>query len=261
MLPLVGIGAAGLFAFDAAIWRFPPAAFQSIAGGVSATAALTLWAFLGLEAATVPSGSIVDPARTIPRATLVGTTITAAIYILSSVGVMSLLGAGARSRTRRRPMPTQHGSSPARVRPRLVALGAAISCFGALNGWVLLVGQLPMAVARDGLFPRIFGRVSATGTPVAGMVIAGLLTTGLIALNYTRDLVEPVHLHHPAVHPQYAGARTCSRRWPSSSMRREPVTVTPAGRRRDDRVQSPSSTRSGRSAAPARSRSTGDSCC
>ena len=72
---------------------------------------------------------------------------------------------------------------------RLVALGAAISCFGALNGWVLLVGQLPMAVARDGLFPRIFGRVSARGTPAAGMVIAGLLTTALIAMNYTRDLV------------------------------------------------------------------------
>ena len=41
---------------------------------------------------------------------------------------------------------------------RLVALGAAISCFGALNGWILMVGQLPLAVARDGLFPRVFGR-------------------------------------------------------------------------------------------------------
>jgi APA family basic amino acid/polyamine antiporter len=188
IVPLAVIGVAGVFTFDASHLTIPASGFRAVAGGVSATAALTLWAFLGLEAATVPSGSIVDPARTIPRATLVGTTITAAIYILSTVGVMSLLA----------PATLTHSTAPysdaarqlaGNGAARLVALGAAISCFGALNGWVLLVGQLPMAVARDGLFPRIFGRVSARGTPTAGMVIAGLLTTALVAMNYTRDLV------------------------------------------------------------------------
>ena len=188
IVPLAVIGVAGVFAFDASHLTIPASGVRAVTGGVSATAALTLWAFLGLEAATVPSGSIVDPARTIPRATLVGTTITAAIYILSTVGVMSLLA----------PSTLTHSTAPysdaarqlaGNGAARFVALGAAISCFGALNGWVLLVGQLPMAVARDGLFPRIFRRVSARGTPTAGMVIAGLLTTALIAMNYTRDLV------------------------------------------------------------------------
>jgi APA family basic amino acid/polyamine antiporter len=55
---------------------------------------------------------------------------------------------------------------------------------------VLLVGQLPLAVAHDGLFPRVFARVSRTDTPIAGMVIAGILTTLLVALNYTRGLVD-----------------------------------------------------------------------
>jgi APA family basic amino acid/polyamine antiporter len=71
-----------------------------------------------------------------------------------------------------------------------VALGASVSAFGALNGWALLVGQLPLAVARDGLFPRVFAQVSTRGTPVRGMLIAGVLTTILIALNYTRGLVD-----------------------------------------------------------------------
>ena len=69
-------------------------------------------------------------------------------------------------------------------------LGAAISCFGALNGWILLAGQLPLAVARDGLFPPIFGRTSSRGTPAAAMVIGGILTTLMVGLNYTRGLVE-----------------------------------------------------------------------
>ena len=156
---------------------------------IPAVATLTLWAFLGLESATVPAGSIADPDRTIPRATIVGTVLAAAIYIFSTVGVMSLIA------------PADLGRSPApfadaaRVlagawASSAVAAGAAISCFGALNGWTLLVAQLPMAVARDGLFPRIFARMSARGTPAAGLVIAGFLTTGLVCLNYTRSLVE-----------------------------------------------------------------------
>jgi APA family basic amino acid/polyamine antiporter len=72
----------------------------------------------------------------------------------------------------------------------LVALGAVISCFGALNGWILLTGQLPMAIASDGLFPRVFGTISARGVPARGIVISGALATILIAMNYSRRLVD-----------------------------------------------------------------------
>jgi hypothetical protein len=71
-----------------------------------------------------------------------------------------------------------------------VALGAAISCFGGVNGWILIVGQLPKAIADDGLFPGVFGKVSARGTPAHGMVIAAVLTTTLIAMNYSQRLVD-----------------------------------------------------------------------
>ena len=72
----------------------------------------------------------------------------------------------------------------------LIALGAAISAFGALNGWILLQGQMPRAAALDGLFPQVFRRVSKRGTPVLGLVISSLLATGLMALNFTSSLVE-----------------------------------------------------------------------
>ena len=42
----------------------------TVAHGVTATATLTLWAFLGLECATIPAGAIRDAERTIPRARL-----------------------------------------------------------------------------------------------------------------------------------------------------------------------------------------------
>jgi APA family basic amino acid/polyamine antiporter len=156
---------------------------------VGAVVALTLWAFLGLESATVPAESISDPDRTIPRATIAGTTLAAVIYIVSTVGVMSML-APAQLGTSAAPFADAARTLAGEWGARIVAAGAAISCLGALNGWTLLAGQLPLAVARDGLFPHIFARMSTRGTPAAGLIIAGVLTTGLVCLNYTRGLVE-----------------------------------------------------------------------
>ncbi len=189
LLPLALIGGAGVMAFDASHFTVADTSLRALGTSVPAAAALTLWAFLGLESATIPAGSIQDPDVTIPRATLVGTTVAAAIYIVSTIGVMSLLPAAALSSS------TAPYADAARVAAgdwasRAVAAGAAISCFGALNGWILVVGQLPLAVARDGLFPRIFARTSQSGTPAAAMIIGGVLTTVMVCLNYTRGLVE-----------------------------------------------------------------------
>jgi APA family basic amino acid/polyamine antiporter len=45
-------------------------------------------------------------------------------------------------------------------------------------------------VADDGLFPRLFARVSSKGTPVRGLIVAGVLASVLVGLNYSRGLVD-----------------------------------------------------------------------
>src|SRR5688572_23455177 len=189
VLPLITIAIIGLAHFEPAHFSIAQADGSSWLRSVPAVATLTLWALLGLESATVPAGSIEDPERTIPRATIVGTLLTGIIYIGSTVGVMSLLPPSALGQSLA-PFADAAGAFGGQTAAAVVALGAAISCFGALNGWVLLVGQLPLAVARDGLFPAVFGRVSIRGTPTAGLIIAGVFTTTLVAMNYTRGLVD-----------------------------------------------------------------------
>jgi APA family basic amino acid/polyamine antiporter len=189
LLPLALVTAVGLAHFDLSQFEIADASVRTLATNVPAAATLTLWAFLGLESATVPAESIERPDISIPRATVVGTALVAVVYVASTIGVMSLL-----------PRETLSISTApfvdavrAQIGPwaaGVVAAGAALSCFGALNGWTLLVGQLPFAVARDGLFPPIFARLSSRGTPAAGLLIAGVLTTVLVCLNYTRGLVE-----------------------------------------------------------------------
>lgn len=189
LLPLVVVGVGGLFFLDTTAFAIPPSDTTPLGSQLMAVVTLTLWAFLGLECATIPAASVRDPARTIPRATIVGTVLTAIVYIASTVGVMSLVPPEALASST---APFADGARRL-VGPwggSLVALGAAVSCFGALNGWVLMVGQLPMAAAADGLFPHAFGRLSPRGTPAAAMMVGGVMSTALVAMNYSRGLVE-----------------------------------------------------------------------
>ena len=188
LLPLIAVGTIGLLFFNREHFSpFNPSGEPALSA-LAATAALTLWAFTGLESATIPAEQVADPRRTIPRATVMGTLTAALVYILGTVAVMGLIPPGELARSTA-PFADAASLMWGGWASRAVAAGAAVSCFGALNGWILLQGQLPLAVARDGLFPGIFGRLSKRGTPVAGIVISSGMATVLIAMNYTRGLV------------------------------------------------------------------------
>lgn len=189
ILPLILLGTFGFLYFDKA--HFTPFNLSEASNfdAITATAALALWAFLGLESATIPSDKVKNPAKTIPRATIAGIVIAALLYISSTIGVMGIIA----------PSELQHSAAPfadaaGKVwgpwASGLVAAGAAIACFGALNGWILLQGQLPMAAARDKLFPPGFKKVSGKGVPVIGLIIASVLASFLVSINYTKGLVE-----------------------------------------------------------------------
>lgn len=188
VLPLIVIGVAGLAVLQPSHFAVPVQGAGPIVSSTMAVVTLTLWAFLGVECATIPATSVRDPSRTIPRATVAGTLIAAVLYVVSTAGVMGTLAPDVLGQT---PAPF---AEAARVlfgglAAQLVAIGAAISCLGALNGWILMAGQLPLAIAQDGLFPRAFAVVSRRGTPVGGLIIAAVLSSVLIASNYSRSLV------------------------------------------------------------------------
>lgn len=189
ILPLLLLGTLGFFHFNRA--HFVPFNMSDASNfdAVTATAALALWAFLGLESATIPSDKVKNPGKTIPRSTIAGIAIAALLYICSTIGVMGIVP----------PADLQQSSAPfadaaqkiwGNWASSLVAGGAAIACFGALNGWILLQGQLPMAAARDKLFPSSFKKVNRKGVPVIGLVIASILATLLVSVNYTKGLVK-----------------------------------------------------------------------
>jgi APA family basic amino acid/polyamine antiporter len=197
-VPLLAIGVIGLFYMNGD--NFTPFAPNDHSlwaqfGAISTAGTFTLWAFIGLESATVPAEEVEDPKRTLPRATIIGTVAATALYIIATVAIMGIIptetlaSSNAPFADAAREM---WGSSVLGVSPaKLIALVAMISTFGALNGWILLQGRVPQAAAQDGLFPRAFARVSGKGqTPVVGLVVSSVLLSGLMVMNYNASLVD-----------------------------------------------------------------------
>ena len=187
ILPLAALILGGLFAIK------PDLLFSAGTGhhgfeAISGSATLSLWAFLGFESATFISAVARDPAKTIPRATIIGTIITAVIYVLSTSVVQGLVPADVLGKST---APFVEAASrlwgPGAA--LLIAVGAVISGFGALNGWILLSGQVPQAMANDGMLPAAFGRVSRGGAPVVSLWLAFVVSSVLVLANYTRGLV------------------------------------------------------------------------
>ena len=156
-------------------------------GAINAAAALTVWAMIGFESATVPAEDVRNAERVIPRATIAGTLIAGILYLLACTGIALLLPPE-QAAASDAPFADFIGVYLGRGAALLVALFAAISALGALNGWVLIQGQLPLAMARRGAFPRWFATVSAAGTPVRAQLVSSALVTVLIVSNYQRTM-------------------------------------------------------------------------
>lgn len=193
-VPLALIGIVGLFFIQAE--NFGPWAPHGLGtgdgalGGITAAATLTLWAFIGLESATVPAEEVKDPKRTIPRATIIGTLATTVVYIVTTVAIMGIIPAAVLA-TSTSPFADAAVQIFGGSWDKIIAVVAMIASFGALNGWILLQGRVPLAAAQDGLFPRRFARVHGRrGTPVFGLVVSSVLITGLMLMNYAKTLVD-----------------------------------------------------------------------
>ena len=196
-LLLTALKFAPLLAFACiAIWFIEPARFvpfnpsgESMPAAINATVALALWALLGLEAATVPAEAVDDAERTIPRATVVGTLLAGLATVLAVTAVIGIVPAE-QLKTSTAPMADAARMLWGSWAGTGIAMVAALSCIGALNGWVLISGQIPLAAARDGLLPVHFARVQRDGTPAFGLVVSALLASLLVAANYSRSLVQ-----------------------------------------------------------------------
>ncbi|MFD0739638.1 APC family permease [Lysobacter koreensis] len=157
LTPLFALAAIGVFFVDWGNVSFAVGDVPSW-GALGASMVLVMFAYSGMETALVPSGEVRDPARSVPRATMVAIVLVVLLYLgLQIVGQGVLGSALGQSGV---PVADTAGAlwSPGRV---LLLVTACISMTGFLMGNLLGTSRLVFALGRDGYLPRVFGTVSA----------------------------------------------------------------------------------------------------
>mgnify|MGYP001166600744 FL=1 len=186
--PLFLIGICGLFFIEPKNFTPLNISESSNSQAITAVAAFTLFSFLGLESATVPSNNVINPVRTISRATYFGLAITFLIYFLGSVSIMGMIPS---EQLMHSPFPYSEAAviiwGP--IGGTLVTIGAIFSTLGALNGWILIQGQVPCAIASDHLFPKVFAKLNEQKVPSHGLIISCVFVSIMMIMNYSDGLV------------------------------------------------------------------------
>jgi len=158
-------------------------------GDATAASTIALFAMLGIESATVPASQVERPGRTIPRATMAGTLLTAAIYIVVST-VPLLLIPGAELADAGAPFALLMDRFIGDGYGRWLALFVVVSGLSALNGWTLLVGELTRTMASNGVLPAMLARSNRRGAPATALVVSGLLASAMVWMSYSKSLVD-----------------------------------------------------------------------
>jgi APA family basic amino acid/polyamine antiporter len=161
-------------------------------GGFLRAMAAGLFAYGGWHMVTYSAGETVEPAKTIPRALLIGTLVVTGAYMAMNavyLYVMPLEKVAASTRVAADLADTLLGSGGG----GLVSAIVLISTFGALTGIILAGPRVYFAMARDGLLPRWFGVVHPTyATPHRAIAAQGIWASILMATGTFRALFTRV---------------------------------------------------------------------
>ena len=191
LIPVVGAVLVALWLFSTGDAPTPTMAgtLPVSLDNIGSAATLTLFALLGFESACVVGDRVRDPERTVPRATIIAAAATGLLYLLSCTTVTLLL-----------PLDTLEASNAAYatffgtlVSPsagQAVALFAAIAALGALNGFVLLQGEIPRDLELRGLLPPVFAQDNRFAVPWVTQIVSSALASIVVYANYSRGLAE-----------------------------------------------------------------------
>ena len=188
MVAIIALGAWLLLSDPQEFTRQPPATPISFKDLLAAST-VALFAMLGIESATIPAGRVRDPERTIPRSTMAGTLLTAAIYVAVSSMAILLIPQDQLARSSA-PFVDLLDRFVGHANGQRLAAFVVVSGLGALNGWTLLVGELTRSLAVQGVLPHGLARLNRRGAPAVALIVTGALASALTLMNYSKSLVQ-----------------------------------------------------------------------
>lgn len=153
LIPLILFIIVGLFYIEPANFEIKEVpGFSSF----SSTVLLLVFAFGGFESVLVNSGEVKNPAKNLPFALLLATTIIAILYVLIqtvSIGTLPTIGSSDK------PLAEAAGLFIGKTGATIIAVGALFSITGTLNAIMLVGSRVPFALSEQQQFPKVFSYV------------------------------------------------------------------------------------------------------
>lgn len=190
LAPVLFLGLIGVLYVSGNPFRWYPIQEEgSLFELLTAATTLTFFAFLGMESATISSKDTLDASKTVSKATIIGTLLTGFVYLLSYIVISQTLSPDI-LKSSNAPFADTAFTLWGENARYIIAAGAVIATLGALNGWLLIQGKIPLTAANQGLFPKVFAKTNQYHSPTTGIVLSSILVSILMLLNYSKTLVE-----------------------------------------------------------------------
>lgn len=180
LIPVAGTAIFGWFWFDPELyfanWNTsgtsdPEAIFRSVL--------LCLWAFVGIESASVSCGIVKNPKKNVARATILGAGLAGIVYVLSFQAIAGMFPSEVIANSGA-PFALSVALMVGDWAIPLVSACTVIACLTSLGSWIMLVSQAGARAAKDGHFPKIYGELDQNGIPRKGLILSGLQMTALM---------------------------------------------------------------------------------
>jgi len=162
---------------------------KPVFAAVSESAAFALWAFMGVESASVAAGVIDNPKKNIPLATLGGLMIATVLYVSTCTILLGIIPATELAKS---PDPFSQAAQTAIGTWAAIAIGicAILKTGSSLVGWTLTISQSAQAAATDHMFPKIYGKTNRRGIPIYNLVLSACLMSVIVFATASPTLAQ-----------------------------------------------------------------------
>jgi amino acid transporter len=182
-----------------------PHATEAGAGlGLLGGVLVAMWNYMGWDNASTIAQEVERPQRTYPRAMIAAVILVSLTYVLPFAAVY-FMGVPATAFAEDGSWATVAGLVGGKVMGFewlrfLVVLGGMMSAFGMFNALVMSYSRLPLAMARDGMLPKIFARTSArTQAPWVAILACATCWALCLGLGFKRLVTLDIMLYGAAL--------------------------------------------------------------
>ena len=168
--------------------------------GLVGAVLVAMWNYMGWDNASTIAQEVEKPQRTYPKAMIAAVVLVSLTYVLpflavyfTGVPASAFSGDGSWAQVAGRVGGTIFGFEWLRF---LIVVGGMMSAFGMFNALVMSYSRLPLAMANDGMLPKIFAKVSGrTHAPWVAILVCASGWALCLGLGFKRLVTLDIMLY------------------------------------------------------------------